>query len=845
LVHPSGTEGFQINAGIRIRGGFSRSTGNPKHAFRLFFRDEYGAAKLRYPLFGDEGTDTFDAIDLRTFQNYSWSFQGDSQGIFVRDQINRDLQLAMGHQAERGEFYHLFINGQYWGLFNTCERPEASYGETYYGGDNEEYDVIKVEAGPYSINATDGNMDAWTRLYNLARAGLATDSAYEFIQGNNPDGTPNPSYENLLDVDNLIDYMLIILYGGNLDAPISNFLGNQRPNNWFGMRNRTGLYGGFRFFVHDAEHTLLNVGEDRTGPWPAGDSSVIYSSPQWIWQRLQANAEFRLRVADRVHRYFFNGGVLSADGVLTRFLERTGEISLAVIAESARWGDAQREPPLNRNNWQSTVNSVANSYIPQRSDIVLNQLRNGGLYPTLAAPLFNQHGGNINEGFALTASAPSGTIYYTTDGSDPRLRGGAVSPSALPYTGAITLNRSTEVLARTFNGSNWSALNHASFTVIRTWTDLFITEIMYHPAGDLSGLDPDEYEFIELKNVGTTLLDLSGVSFTSGIRYTFPIGTELSPGDFVLLVSNPSAFTARYPGVSFDGVYEGRLNNAGETVNLTHAAGAPIFSVAYQDDPPWPIAADGIGFSLVPASANLNPDPNQASNWRSSSAVPGSPGRDDPAATILPIWITEALTHTDLPQLDSVELHNPNPSSVDISYWYLTDDRNTPAKFQVPAGTVLAAGGYMVFDETDFNPVPGIDPSFNLSSHGEEIYLYSARAGGELTGYSDGFSFGPAFNGVTFGRHTISSGEARYPAQSANSLGSPNAAPRVPDVVINEIQYHPLPGDTELRSSSNSRTARPLRSRCSIPPSRPTRGRSTASVSDSPKGPPSQPAASS
>src|SRR5207302_9817594 len=78
LINPDGTPGFQINAGIRIRGGYSRSTGNPKHAFRIFFRDDYGANELDYPLFGDDPTaaDQFKKIDFRTFENYSWSFDG-------------------------------------------------------------------------------------------------------------------------------------------------------------------------------------------------------------------------------------------------------------------------------------------------------------------------------------------------------------------------------------------------------------------------------------------------------------------------------------------------------------------------------------------------------------------------------------------------------------------------------------------------------------------------------------------------------------------------------------------------------------------------------------------------
>ena len=124
LIYPDGTKGFHINAGLRIRGGFSRSSSNPKHAFRFFFRSEYGASKLNYAAFASQnGADAFDGFDLRTFENYSWSFLGDYRFIGLRDQFSRDLQLAMGEPAARGDFYHLFVNGQYWGLYDTDERP--------------------------------------------------------------------------------------------------------------------------------------------------------------------------------------------------------------------------------------------------------------------------------------------------------------------------------------------------------------------------------------------------------------------------------------------------------------------------------------------------------------------------------------------------------------------------------------------------------------------------------------------------------------------------------------------------------------------------------------------------
>ena len=342
LINPDGSQGFQINAGLRIRGGYSRTGDNPKHAFRLFFNQQYGSAKLDYPLFGEEGADEFDCFDLRTAQNYSWSFGGDGNNNMIAELFSRDTQREMGQPYTRTRYYHLYVNGQYWGLYMTQERSEASFGETYLGGDKEDYDTVKVVNG-YVVGAADGALTAWQDLWSQAKTGFSSLAAYNRAQGLNPDGTRNSAYSVLLDVDNLIDYMMVILYGGNLDAPISAFLGNGAPNNWYGIRDRMGDQG-FAFFAHDAEHTLLNVNENRNGPWPAGDT-FDRSNPQWIHQQLMANPEYRLRFADRIHRYFFNGGILTPEVAIDRFLARADEMGQAIIAESARWGDSKREPP--------------------------------------------------------------------------------------------------------------------------------------------------------------------------------------------------------------------------------------------------------------------------------------------------------------------------------------------------------------------------------------------------------------------------------------------------------------------------------------------------------------------
>jgi len=647
-------------------------------------------------------------------------------------------------------------------------------------------------------------MNAWGTLYNLARSGLGSDADYQRVLGNNPDGTPNPAYPVYVDLENLIDYMLLTFYGGNFDGPVSGVC-NCVPNNWYGLRNRNiDSRMAFMFFAHDSEHILLpwNVNIDRTGPFPAGDGDFARSNPHWVFKQMMPNAEFRMKVADRVHKYFFNDGLLTPARNRERLLRRKVQLERAVVGESARWGDAKRATPFTKSDWDAAVNAVLNDFLPTRSSIVLGQIRADGLYPDVVAPSFSEHGGNVNPGFTFTVSAPAGTIYYTLDGSDPRRPGGAVSGKALTYSGPVTLNQNATVKARVFSGGAWSALNEATFNITRTFRELLITEIMYNPP-NFNGVDGEEFEFIEFKNVGTAELDLSGIRFTNGIQYVFPVGTRLAAGAFHVIVNNPVEFAKKYPSVRVDGVFTNNLANSGESLAVIHAAGAPIQQFTYDDQAPWPTTPDGDGFSLVVRANDINADYSTPTAWRASAAMGGSPGADDQPVDVPPVVINEILTHTDLPAVDAIELHNPTATSVDVSGWFLTDDQGTPKKFRIPDGTSIPANGYVVFDEGDFNANPSAPASFSLGSSGDDVFLFSASADGTLTGYSQGFTFKAAANGVSFGRYTNSIGEVLHPAQQSLTLGAVNSGPRVGPVVINEISYQPNLGGDEFIEIKN------------------------------------------
>ncbi|MBN1949838.1 MAG: CotH kinase family protein [Bacteroidales bacterium] len=653
---PDGSEGFQVNAGLRIRGGNSRNSSNPKHAFRLFFREEYGAAKLEYALFGSDGASSYDKIDLRTAQNYSWSMDGSDHNTFVRDIFSRDAQLDMEQPGTRGDYVHLFLNGMYWGLFQTEERPEARYAESYFGDDEEDYDVIKVavDSWPYFNEATDGNMEAWSELWELCDDGFSSNGAFYALEGKDEDGNHVTGSKVLVDIDNLIDYMLVIFYTGNVDAPVSAWHSNDMPNNFYAIYNRKDPGKGFIFLAHDSEHSMFvdpiyvhsGLYENRvTIDDPPMYASDIYDfQPQWLHEELCGNQEYRQRFADRAFKHLASGGELAGDACAERFSERAAEIDMAIIAESARWGDAQISTPRNKvDDWDPEIESVLEDFIPYRTAIVIDQLKDAGLYTDLIPPVIRYSGTSIlddlvsvNGSFSVTLENQNdgGSICYTLDGQDPRISGGSLLTTAMSSETDLnlSLSGSAVITARIKEGSNWSALRRVSFSLVNEdYSQLRITELHYHPADVVEGTDTTggkSFEFLELKNTGDHAIDISGIRIDSAITFRVPEGTLLPPDQFYVVGAKPENFYEYY-GRTPSGNFSGNFSNSGEYVLLSDPDGGEIISFTYHDDHPWPAEADGDGYSMVPTEILPQGDPNEPAYWRASYRVGGSPFADD------------------------------------------------------------------------------------------------------------------------------------------------------------------------------------------------------------------------
>jgi hypothetical protein len=150
---------------------------------------------------------------------------------------------------------------------------------------------------------------------------------------------------------------------------------------------------------------------------------------------------------------------------------------------------------------------------------------------------------------------------------------------------------------------------------------IIISEIHYNPSSALQGPDED-YEFIELVNWENGQVDISGFRFTDGIDYTFPQGSTLNPGKYLILAKNPASYPMQDAEVVQ--ISDGRLNNAGEQIILTDQYGNMIDQVFYDDHYPWPGEPDGEGPSLELIHPSL--DNSLAGSWRRSGLMGGTPG---------------------------------------------------------------------------------------------------------------------------------------------------------------------------------------------------------------------------
>ena len=627
MIFPDGSDGFQIDAGVKRVGGHSLNA-YPKNNMRLYFRSEYGAEKLRFPLFDghlytDVAAGSFDQLNLRSGSHDSLFYLGaanspqpPSNGQYLRNRWISDMQFLMGHESLRGRWSHVYINGIYWGHYQILERNTQDYFASYLGGKKSDYVAINKGQG---IGSSD--MGAWKAM---------RDSRNDYEE-----------FRRRVDVINYVDYMLLNYYCGN------DWDWNPEQN-WAAGGPVEPDTGGMKFLAWDSDIIFRRLNDNNLGK----------GGPHSMFPTLMRHEEFAMLVADRIHKHFYHDGLLTPEKVAAVYNVRAEEIRLSIVPETARW---QAGRWTRDNQWQNELDRLNNDFFPNRTDEILSQFHRKGWTGVTAAPTMNQLGGYVESGFTVRLHKSlfaGGVIVYTTDGSDPRLAGGELSPTASEFKTNFSLTEPTTIKARVMNPDGWSALTEARFVIDQvpaSVANLTISKIHYRPAAAseaevAAGFNSrKDFEFVELLNLGSETIDLYDVRFNKGIVFAFEDATikSIAAGQRLFLVRNAEAFTMRYGAdLAIAGEFSGSLSNDGETLQIVNRADELLQLLVYNDVEPWPIEADGNGAYLVLNGAE-KAEASDASQWRASAAGerPGDSGPIE--AFTYASWIATVLSDGD------------------------------------------------------------------------------------------------------------------------------------------------------------------------------------------------------
>jgi hypothetical protein len=418
-THPLKGRGFMTTAGLRPVSWIA-----PKRPYRLTFSATYGPKNLKYPFFESAplnaatGAAQFDRIILRQNSNDGWAGKWgplEQGALYLRDQFERDSQIAASGHGSRGTNVHLWVNGEYRGVYNPIERPDNDFLASYFGGTNLDYFALN-DGGPL-----DGDRARYDKMYQLARAG-----SFEELK----------SY---LDWKQFADYLIVQFY---CTQPAHDWPVNQGgPQNFYvGMRNNPA--GPAWHYSFDGEFCLSAPAAVHANFRPT--STVKDAVVTALWFNLLRSPEWKKLFADRVY------ALLSTDGVLgpAKALARLNTLADAVrepvtVAEASRWTPKGV-------GWTQAL-AQAQMFARTNAAALIADLRRYDYYPAVDPPRITAAGEIVN-------GNAGGVVFYTLDGSDPSGPTASMDPGP-----RMTAPSGGTIKARVRDGAVWSALAEAGF----------------------------------------------------------------------------------------------------------------------------------------------------------------------------------------------------------------------------------------------------------------------------------------------------------------------------------------------------------------------------------------------
>ena len=565
MLFPDKEDNFQYNCGLGHYGNASLNL--PKRNMRMYFDEIYGEKNLKEDVFegfanGIGAADKFDKLDLRSsHESWLWNsavpeFEGQT---YIATALMDNIMLRGGTPNPHNRFVHVYVDGNYWGQYDLREKFDDNMIAEYLGGDNSDYNFI---------SGSKVTVSAFNPIYGVVKDSINNDWQ-DFINASSDYAT----WKTMVNEDSFFDLMILFMWGfaeAEWNATGAPSLGNE-----------------FVFQVNDADLFFsrgIPLWTNRTYPQHNANG------PGNMFVNLfnEGHPDFLTDFADRVSLLLQFDGELTPQTLRSHMDELADMIDLSIIGEAARWSSESSENPT---QWQERLEYFKTNMVDIRSDVVIDQLKHTGLFPVFDPVDFSLANGLVpsNSSLQLTNPNTSGDIYYTLDGTDPRLNGGAINNSATLYQNPIALTEGAYQINARIKGTEttYPEINIGINKPITASRLLGGSLAEVANDGQIWGIYIEELEAAYIANNGATNpwieIDLGSSQAIDIVRfwersesanilnatnpYVFISDTPFSSDLASDLVADPNVETFIYPGNAAD-VFEISVNTQGQYVRV-------------------------------------------------------------------------------------------------------------------------------------------------------------------------------------------------------------------------------------------------------------------------------------